>query len=384
MLLNTDEFENARQIRDPRFDGRFFFGVIATGIYCRPICPIRASKKENVQLCKSAAAATEASFRPCLRCRPESSPGTLAWSGSSWKVSRAMQLIDRGFLDDHSVKELAERLAVGPRQLSRLFQDHLDASPVAVAQIRRLRFAKKLIDETRLNLSEICFAAGFGSVRRFNSVFRKTYSRSPRQLRKKRSVNPNQLKKGGAIELSLSYRPPFDCEAMLDFLAYRAIPGVEAVTEHSYAPTFRLEGLAGHLQAFFELRSHNIRVCVSHEDTRHLCRIIERIRALLDVRADSAQIDEFLVQNSQLAPMVPRFPGLRVPGCWSGFEVAVRAVHGQQVTVKAASNLVARVAKRYGETYECDVEGLSYTFLEPARLAEASLLRHFIVGKLCS
>ena len=120
MLLNTDEFENARQIRDPRFDGRFFFGVIATGIYCRPICPIRASKKENVQLCKSAAAATEASFRPCLRCRPESSPGTLAWSGSSWKVSRAMQLIDRGFLDDHSVKELAERLAVGPRQLSRL------------------------------------------------------------------------------------------------------------------------------------------------------------------------------------------------------------------------------------------------------------------------
>ena len=155
MLLNTDEFENARQIRDPRLDGRFFVGVIATGIYCRPICPVRASKKENVQLYKSAAAAAEASFRPCLRCRRESSPGTPAWSGSSWKVSRALQLIDRGFLDDHSVKELAEQLAVGPRQLSRLFRDHLGASPVAVAQTRRLHFAKKLIDETRLNLSEL-------------------------------------------------------------------------------------------------------------------------------------------------------------------------------------------------------------------------------------
>ena len=359
MLLNTDEFENARQMRDPRFDGRFFVGVLTTGIYCRPICPVRVPKKENVQLYESAAAAAEAGFRPCLRCRPESSPGTPAWSGTSWKVSRALQLIDQGFLDDHSVGELAEQLAVGPRQLSRLFQDHLGASPVAVAQTRRLHFAKKLIDETRLNFSEICFAAGFGSVRRFNSLFSKTYSRSPRQLREARSVNRNQLNEGGAIELSLSYRPPFDCEAMLGFLAYRAIPGVEAVTERSYARTFRLEGLAGHFQAFFEPRSHNIRVRVSYGETRHLDRIIERIRALFDVRADSAQIDEFLVQDSQLAPMVRRFPGLRVPGCWSGYEVAVRAILGQQVTVKAASTLVARVAERYGDAYECDVEGLS-------------------------
>ena len=380
MLLNTDEFENARQIRDPRFDGRFFVGVLTTGIYCRPICPVRVPKKENVQLYKSAAAAAEAGFRPCLRCCPESSPGTPAWSGSSWKVSQALQLIDQGFLDNHSVGELAEQLALGPRHLSRLFQDHLGASAVAVAQTRRLHFAKKLIDETCLNLSEICFAAGFGSVRRFNSLLSKAYSRSPRQLREKRSVNRNQLKEGGAIELSLSYRPPFDCEAMLDFLAYRAIPGVEAVTRYSYARTFCLEGLAGHFQAFFEPRSHNINVCVSYGETRHLNRIIERIRALFDIRADSAQIDEFLVQDSQLAPMVTRFPGLRVPGCWSGFEVAVRAILGQQVTVKAASTLIARVAKRYGEVYECDVEGLSYTFPEPARLVEADLDGMGIVG----
>ena len=183
MLLNTDEFENARPIYDPRFDGQFLVGVLTTGVYCRPICPVRVPKRENVQLYKSAAA--EAGFHPCLRCRQESSPGTPAWIGSSWKVSRALQLIDQCFLDDHSLGELAEQLAVGPRQLSLLFQDHLGASPVSVAQTRRLHFAKKLIDETRLNLSEICFAAGFGSLRRFNSLLSKTYNRSPRQLREK-------------------------------------------------------------------------------------------------------------------------------------------------------------------------------------------------------
>ncbi|MED5311473.1 MAG: Ada metal-binding domain-containing protein, partial [Pseudomonadota bacterium] len=151
MLLNTDEFENARPIYDPRFDGQFLVGVLTTGVYCRPICPVRVPKKENVQLYKSAAA--EAGFRPCLRCRQESSPGTPAWIGSSWKVSWALQLIDQCFLDDHSLGELAEQLAAAPRQLTRLFQDHLGASPVSVAQTRRLHFAKKLIDETRLNLS---------------------------------------------------------------------------------------------------------------------------------------------------------------------------------------------------------------------------------------
>ncbi|MEC8430426.1 MAG: Ada metal-binding domain-containing protein [Pseudomonadota bacterium] len=183
MLLNTDEFENARPIYDPRFDGQFLVGVLTTGVYCRPICPVRVPKKENVQLYKSAAA--EAGFRPCLRCRQESSPGTPAWIGSSWKVSRALQLIDQCFLDDHSLGELAEQLAAAPRQLTRLFQDHLGASPVSVAQTRRLHFAKKLIDETRLNLSEIYFAAGFGSLRLFNSLFSKTYNSSPRQLREK-------------------------------------------------------------------------------------------------------------------------------------------------------------------------------------------------------
>ncbi|MCH1599553.1 MAG: helix-turn-helix domain-containing protein [Pseudomonadales bacterium] len=378
MLLNPDDYENARQTRDPRFDGRFFVGVLTTGIYCRPVCPVRVPKKENVRLYKSAAAAAAAGFRPCLRCRPESSPGTPAWSGASWKVSRGLQLIDQGFLDENSVDELADQLGVGPRQLSRLFNDHLGASPVEVAQTRRLHFAKKLIDETDMNLSEICFASGFGSVRRFNAVFSKTYNRSPKQLRENRNTTAKQA---GLIEISLSYRPPYDWSAILAFLAYRAIPGVEAVTETSYARTFRLDEKAGHFVASFDAEAHQIHLKISYPETRHLYHIIDRVRSLFDLRADSAQIDAFLSQDALLRPMVERFPGQRVPGCWSGFEVAVRAILGQQVTVKAASTLVARIAERYGRPYDCELEGLDYTFPEPAELMDADLNGMGIVGQ---
>ena len=378
MLLNPDDYENARQTRDPRFDGRFFVGVLTTGIYCRPVCPVRVPKKENVQLYKSAAAAAAAGFRPCLRCRPESSPGTPAWSGASWKVSRGLQLIDQGFLDENSVDELAGQLGVGPRQLSRLFNDHLGASPVEVAQTRRLHFAKKLIDETDMTLSEICFASGFGSVRRFNAVFNKTYDRSPKQLREKRKT---AAKQSGQIEMSLSYRPPYDWPAVLAFLAYRAIPGVEAVTESSYARTFRLDEKAGHFVASFDGESNQIHLQISYPETRHLYHIIDRVRSLFDLRADSAQIDAFLSQDALLRPMVERFPGQRVPGCWSGFEVAVRAILGQQVTVKAASTLVARIAERYGRPHDCELEGLAYTFPEPEEIMGADLNGMGIVGQ---
>ena len=378
MLLNPDDYENARQTRDPRFDGRFFVGVLTTGIYCRPVCPVRVPKKENVQLYKSAAAAAAAGFRPCLRCRPESSPGTPAWSGASWKVSRGLQLIDQGFLDENSVDELAEQLGVGPRQLSRLFNDHLGASPVEVAQTRRLHFAKKLIDETDMNLSEICFASGFGSVRRFNAVFSKTYNRSPKQLREKGNTTAKQV---GLIEISLSYRPPYDWPAILAFLAYRAIPGVEAVTESSYARTFRLDDKAGHFVANFDAEAHQVHLKISYPDTRNLYHIIDRVRSLFDLRADSAEIDTFLAQDALLRPMVGRFPGQRVPGCWSGFEVAVRAILGQQVTVKAASTLVARIAERYGRPYDCELKGLTYTFPEPEELMDADLSGMGIVGQ---
>lgn len=369
--LNADDYEDARQTRDPRFDGRFFVGVLTTGIYCRPVCPVRVPKKENVQLYTSAAAAAAAGFRPCLRCRPESSPGTPAWSGASWKVSRALQLIEQGCLDDGSVDELAAQLQIGPRQLHRLFQVHLGASPVDVAQTRRLHFAKKLIDETTMPLADICFAAGFGSVRRFNAVFNGTYGRSPKQLRDRAralgdSANPH-------ITIRLSYRPPFDWRALLAFLAYRAIPGVEAVTATSYARTIALEGKVGDVCVEFDTGANELLAHINFPDSRALYRIIDRLRSLFDLRADSAQIDEFLARDSLLRKTVRSNPGLRVPGCWDGFEVAVRAILGQQVTVKAASTLVARIATRYGTPYSSANPALTHVFPEAGTLAAATL-----------
>jgi AraC family transcriptional regulator of adaptative response / DNA-3-methyladenine glycosylase II len=371
VLLNPDDYETARQSRDPRFDGRFFVGVLTTGIYCRPVCPVRVPKKENVQLYPSAAAAAAAGFRPCLRCRPESSPGTPAWSGASWKVSRALQLIDRGYLDEASVEQLAAELNVGPRQLSRLFHSHLGASPVAVAQTRRLHFAKKLLDETDMTLAEICFAAGFGSVRRFNAVFRSTYGRSPRQLRKRQGRAAADC----AITISLGYRPPYDWRALLRFLDYRAIPGVEQVGERSYARSFALDGEPGHLLVTFAEREPSLTLTIRTQQSRQLYHIIDRVRSLFDLRADSDLIDRNLSQNKLLEELVKAFPGQRVPGCWDGFEIGVRAILGQQVSVKAASTLVARVAARHGTPYQSDAApvGLTHVFPDAATLATANL-----------
>ena len=375
MELERDTFENARQSRDPRFDGRFFVGVTTTGIYCRPVCPVRIPKKENVRLYKSAASAAVAGFRPCLRCRPESSPGTPAWSGSSWKVSRALQLIEQGFLDEASVDDLANALDVGSRQLGRLFHNHLGASPVEVAQTRRLHFAKKLIDETQMPLSEICFASGFGSIRRFNAVFDKTYNRSPKDFRNKAKKVAGKAA-GKGVEIFLSYRPPYDWQSILDFLAYRAIPGVEVISGMSYARTISVDGIDGHFKATFIPSKNQLKVNICIADTCHLYHIVDRIRSIFDLRADSANIDGFLSEDEMLKPMVQRFPGLRVPGCWNGFEVSVRAILGQQITVKAASTLVARIAERYGRPYVAadDPElSLSHAFPESAVIANADL-----------
>jgi AraC family transcriptional regulator of adaptative response / DNA-3-methyladenine glycosylase II len=379
MLLNPDEYEDARQSRDARFDGRFFVGVLTTGIYCRPVCPVKIPMKKNVQLYPSAAAASAAGFRPCLRCRPESSPGTPAWSGSSWKVSRALQLIDQGYLDDGSVEGLANEIDVGSRQLGRLFQDHIGASPIEVAQTRRLHFAKKLIDETNLPLAEICFASGFGSVRRFNAVFVKTYDRTPKELRQRKK---GQISKGSkAIEMTLSFRPPFAWKKLLAFLAYRHIPGVEHVTDNSYARTISLEGVTGDFRVEFSDASTQLKVQINFPESRQLYHIIDRIRTVFDLRADSEKIERFFARDKILVPIVKKNGGLRVPGCWNGFEVAVRAVLGQQVTVKAATTLVGRIANSYGQQYSCDNPNLNRVFPSPEALLNCDLNNMGIVGQ---
>lgn len=379
MLLNSDEYENARQSRDARFDGRFFVGVLTTGIYCRPVCPVKLPMKKNVQLYATAAAAAAAGFRPCLRCRPESSPGTPAWSGSSWKVSRALQLIDQGYLDEGSVADLANEVDVGSRQLGRLFQDHIGASPIDVAQTRRLHFAKKLIDETSLPLAEICFAAGFGSVRRFNAVFINTYDRTPKQLREVKKNKAAAVSK--AIAMTLSFRPPFDWKSLLAFLAYRHIPGVEHVTENSYARTICIDGVAGDFRVEFFENSTQLKVEINFPDSRQLYHIVDRIRTIFDLRADSEKIESFFAKDKILKKMVKNRSGLRVPGCWDGFEVAVRAILGQQVTVKAATTLVGRIATRVGQEYSSSNPALNRVFPSAGLLSAADLNNMGIVGQ---
>ena len=238
---NNDIYERARLSRDARFDGRFYVGVKTTGIYCRPICPANAPKSENVAFYPTAAAASEAGFRPCLRCRPECAPGTPAWAGTSTTVQRGLRLIADGALDDGNVERLADRLGVTSRHLRRLFTRHLGASPLAVAHTQRLHFAKRLIDQTSLTMQDISVAAGFGSVRRFNDTFRKTYGKTPRELRRGQDAAVST----GALTVQLPYRQPYGWPELLAFLAGRATPGVEVVRNGRYLRTVRIGEQSG-------------------------------------------------------------------------------------------------------------------------------------------
>lgn len=372
MQWHPDDFEQARQARDPHFDGRVFIGVLTTGIYCRPICPVRIPRKENIRLYASAAAAAEAGFRPCLRCRPESAPGTPAWMGSSHTVARALHLLDRGTLDEGGLPALAAAVGVGERQLSRLFQQHLGVSVLAVAGTKRLHLAKKLIDETRLPMSSICFAAGFSSIRRFNAVFQNVYGRAPSALRK--GGTPPELPVQDDIILRLSYRPPFHWRSMLDYLRLRAIPGVEHVTQDTYSRTVVLNGQPAEFHVQFLENAHQVLLRLHSEQIRAVSQVVERVKLMFDLRAVSTEIEASLSADPRLQAALATQSGIRVPTAWDGFEVAVRAIVGQQVSVKGATTLVSRLAAEYGQVYRSPgCEGLTRIFPAPAVLAEASL-----------
>ena len=365
-------YQRARRARDSRFDGRFFIGVTSTGIYCRPICPAQP-KEENVRYFASAAAAAEAGLRPCLRCRPEASPGTPAWLGTSATVSRALKLIGESALDDADVETLAGRLGIGSRHLRRLFLRYLGATPVAVAQTRRVHFAKKLIDETRLPMTQVAMAAGFGSIRRFNATFQKLYGRTPRELRAANAFNRNGHE-AGHYTFRLGYRPPYDWDSLVDFLAMRAIPGVETVTSERYCRSIFMDGRAGSIAVAPVAGKNYLELQIQYPDPAALFRIVERVRRIFDLGADPAEVTSHLKQDAQLRAVVRAFPGMRVPGCWDGFEMSVRAILGQQVSVKGASTIAGRVAAAFGTDLTM---GLTRGLLFPGAdaLAEADLTR---------
>ena len=292
MDLDLQACSRARLSRDARFDGKFFIAVLSTRIYCRPICPVRTCNERNVRYYPSAAAAAEAGFRPCLRCRPESSPGTPAWLGTTNTVSRALRLIGESGLEDGGVEILAERLGVGARHLRRLFLRYLGAPPIAVARTRRLHFAKQLIDETRLPMSEIALAAGFGCVRRFNAGIRKVYHRTPTQLR--RLTRQKNIQPGSDYLFKLHFRPPYHWEGMLSFLAARSTPGVELVEAGKYRRSISLNGRDGYFEVSFDEGRDALMVRIEFGDPKSLFSIVERIRKMFDLNADWAAIVQSL------------------------------------------------------------------------------------------
>src|SRR5258708_24411564 len=371
-LPDKETCYRALESRDTRFDGLIFVGVKSTGIYCRPVCPARTAKYENCTFYASAAAAQEAGYRPCLRCRPETAPEFASWRGTSNTVSRALALIAEGALDGEGKKvdALAERLGVGERQLRRLFLQHLGASPIGGAQTRRVLFAKLLIHEAQMPMTEVAVATGLGGLRRFKEVFQALFHPPPRALRRRSSGSRSGSEAG--IVLCIRYRPPYAWESMLSFLEARAIPGVETVEKGCYRRTVEIGGSVGSLAVPYRPQQQSLCVTLHFANVQSLPAIINRVRRLFDVGADIETIDQHLSHDPHLAPWVAQRPGLRAPGGWDGFELAVRAVLGQQVSVASARRLAGQLVALHGglvSENSVNPAGLTHTFPTAERLA---------------
>jgi AraC family transcriptional regulator of adaptative response / DNA-3-methyladenine glycosylase II len=378
MTLDFDTCYRAAVARDARFDGLFFIGVTSTGVYCRPICPSRTPARKNMRFFAHQGAAETAGFRACRRCRPEASPGSPEWNTRADLVARAVRLITDGYVDEHGIAGLARRLAVTERHLHRLVMAELGTGPLALARTVRLQTARRLLRETSVPITEIAFASGFSSVRQFNASFQESYRQPPSALRSggarvggARAAEPGMVADPGAhgtwLSLRLACREPFDAESLLGFLASRAIPGVEQVTDGRYARTIRTSAGAGVIELIPPLSSAasaasqggasdngrppgpgQVLLRVRLAGLGGVGQVVSRCRQLLDLDADPAAIGSALGSDDVLAPLVRARPGLRVPGAYDGFELAVRAVLGQQVSVAAARTFAARLAARYG------------------------------------
>ena len=377
--LDPQTCYRALQARDRRFDGRIFVGVTSTAIYCRPVCPAGTARFENCRFFPSAAAAQEAGFRPCLRCRPETAVELGSWRGTSNTVTRALALIAEGALDgdDAYVETLADRLGVGERQLRRLFDQHVGASPLAVAHTRRVLFAKQLIHETRLPMSEVALAAGFGSVRRFNATFQKLFQRPPSALRRagEGALRPGYVADAG-VTVRLRYRPPFDWPAILAFLGSRAINGIERVAEGRYARTFVEQGHVGSIEVEHLPDRDCLGATIRCSSVATLPAIIARVRRVFDLDADVTAIGAHLSRDPLLAPLLAERPGLRAPGGWDGFELGVRAILGQQVTVEAGRRLAGQLVALCAPAMPKRIAGdaaLTHGFPTPAQVVAADL-----------
>lgn len=365
MTLTSDECYQALVAHDARFDGVFFVGVSTTGIYCRPVCRAKTPRRTSCTFYANAAAAEEAGFRPCLRCRPELAPGRARCDAMDTLARRAASRIEDGALNEQSVAELAQGLGSSERHLRRSVEKTFGVSPVALAQTHRLLLAKRLLTDTELPVTEIAFASGFSSLRRFNALFVERYRLNPSGLRRRvGAAYP------ATLECLLPARAPLESAALLRFLGARAIPGVEQVEDGIYRRTLRVGKHMGWLTASFVEGKDTLRVEVSASLAPALGQVLARVKRLFDLDADPGSIVGTLSADSYLKPLVEQAPGLRLPGSMDGFEQAVRAVLGQQVSVAAARTLAGRIVETFGEPIETPYPTLNHLFPTPLRIAE--------------
>jgi AraC family transcriptional regulator of adaptative response / DNA-3-methyladenine glycosylase II len=368
-----DSFEacyRAVRSRDARFDGRIFTAVTSTGIFCRPSCPAQTPKPSNVRFYRSVAAAQAAGFRACKRCHPERLARDLNGDRRGDLVENALRSIADGSVDQIGVAGVARRLGVSSRHLHRELVSRVGAGPLQLARTRRVQTARLLIERTRMSATEVAMTAGFGSIRQFNDSMREAFRRTPGQLRQRR---PPGLAAEGPLVLRLPFRPPFDADCLLRFLGPRAIPGVEEVTDRRYRRVVRTGRTAGVMDIEVSMEAPTLVLRLYLDDLDSLSQLVRSARSLFDLDADPDQINEVLAADPRLKPLVLQHPGIRVPGAVDGFEMAVRAVLGQQVSVRQATTLAGRLVARFGEQLPSINHGLTHAFPTAERLASADL-----------
>jgi AraC family transcriptional regulator of adaptative response / DNA-3-methyladenine glycosylase II len=369
LALDSDRCYRAAQSRDARFDGWFYIAVRTTGIYCRPSCPAVTPKRANVEFHRSAASAQQHGFRACKRCRPDAAPGSPEWDVRGDVVARAMRLIADGVVDREGVSGLSNRLGYSERHLNRLLTDELGAGPLALARAQRAQTARILIETTDLTMTDVAFAAGFGSVRQFNDTVREVFATSPSDLRHRRKRDGRGASDVGAVTVRLAARGPFAGAALLDFLAARAVPGVELAADGTYARALDLP--RGHGTVQIALIDSGVAATFRLTDWRDLAPAVGRVRRLLDLDADPIAIDAHLGADPALAPLIERTPGLRSAGSVDPAETLVRAIVGQQVSVAGARTVTGRITATIGEPLVVEHPGLTHVFPSMGRIAAA-------------
>lgn len=366
MLANETGLYAAFKAKDRRFDGRFFVGISSTGIYCRPVCRAKMPKEENCHFFATAAEAEQAGFRPCLLCRPELAPGLSIIDASAALARKAARLLEENCGTGINLEELAEKMGCSDRHLRRVFSEEYNVTLIQYLQTCRLLLAKSLLQDTNLPIVEVAMAAGFGSLSRFNDLFKKQYKLSPTALRKGTSQEERST---CDVSLLLCYRPPYLWDRILKFLADRAITGVDLVRDDTYWRTVRLENgsgqrFAGWIQVGHVPKKNALCVTVSETLLPVLSQVLARVRRLFDIYCDPEAVYEVLQTMNKVRPGLC-VPGTRVPGCFDSFEIAVRTVLGQQITVKAAKTLAARLVAVYGNPIQTGIEGLTHLFPSP-------------------